>query len=93
MAIKSGNLKGRVDWKMQPVHKTPTVIKSSDQCKKKITLQICSHKHSHIYTDEHTFPHSCSKKSIIPLKVQMEISTNDSDQLVRLKVSLDLLLG
>lgn len=89
MEISKGELTGKCSLCIKLLLLLSLLINA----KKKITLQICSHKHSHIYTDEHTFPHSCSKKSIIPLKVQMEISTNDSDQLVRLRVSLDLLLG
>lgn len=44
-------------------------------------------------TQTHTLPHSFNQKSVIPSKVQTEISTDDSEKLAGLKVSLDLLLG
>lgn len=63
--IKSGSLKGRIDWKIQSVHKIPTLTVLSlpiNAEKKNLTLQIHSLKHTvaHIHTDEHTNTHSSS---------------------------------
>lgn len=63
------------------MHKILTSIKFSDSCKEKTIPQIYSLRHSH--TD--TLPHSFDQKPIIPLKVQMEISTDNSDRLSELK--------
>lgn len=69
---------------MQSVHKIPTIIVLSFliHAKKKESLKYVVLS-SHTYTD--ALPHSFNQKSITPLKVQMEISTDNSDQLSELK--------